>query len=87
MDGHVQTRGGKSITFSDWKIEDYGAFFQFTPRSPTTFNKITKAAKNLSINSAHWKKLIHGDLTVHTTKDRDVFYLIYPLTFFNEGNF
>jgi ribosomal protein L32 len=73
-DGHIETRNHQKIFLSDWKITDYGSFFQLSPHNPTVLEKIGKGLSNIPANAWAWKKLFHGDLTFHTMRDKDVFY-------------
>jgi len=73
-DGQLETRNQQKLSLSDWTINNHGSFFQLTPRDPTVMDKIGQGLSNVPINAALWKKRFHGDLTIHTTIDKDVFY-------------
>ena len=71
--GVLVTRHGTWLDLREWKIENYGEFFQLSPRNPSLAQKIGKGLRGFHPNAAVWKKRIHGEHTVETTLDRDVF--------------
>lgn len=76
IDGRIETRSKQNILLSNFTINNYDSFFQLTLKNPGVFNIIGEGLSNISINSALWKKRFHGDLTIHTIKDKDVFYAL-----------
>ena len=57
----------------EWRIENYGEFFQLFPRKLSLAQKIGEGFREFHPNAAVWKKRIHRENTVDTTWDKDVF--------------
>ncbi|MCQ8103844.1 hypothetical protein NP590_06990 [Methylomonas sp. SURF-2] len=72
-DGRIETRGKKVISLADYKIHNHDSFIELVPINPSILNKVGRGLIGLSINSSHYTKEIHGDLTIHATRDKDIF--------------
>lgn len=71
--GILITRKKNKLDIRKTRIDNYGEFFQLFSRNPSFAQKVSKGLKSFHPNSVVWKKRIHGDRTIDTTRDKDVF--------------
>lgn len=81
IDGKIVTRRGEEISNENYLLYKGGGFVRFIKKNPNALKKVGRFFLNAQPNAAIWTSILHGDLTIHVKKNRDIFLALFSKFF------
>lgn len=84
IDGNIVTRKGNTINLNDYSMEFAPGILMFKKNDASAMRNVARKIVNRHPNTNFWKSILHGELTINTSVDTDVFMSLVETIYVSE---